>query len=292
MARHGFFGTDKQRNAFRKTIKTKTRQEITEATAKHDAEQKLAQLAAFIKKPDNQPLLTPTANGELDFRTVGHFNAKNTKDQTVLQLAINNFTQKQETLRSLDLKITFSFLGGILGMTLGAVFGPLAWLGAASFTYSGYCYGVRQKAYEDYQQSLNDLCNVYTWCFNDKQAKITKSGDKLSIGAITDNEAFQTLDDNVAELVCTINPVLNDDDLKALTRNDIDDPFKLERDTAQKKSGAGQFDITIEYLMYGRGQGSIKQVAWGILSMIGQMCSSLFSASSPRTPEAAGLAKR
>jgi hypothetical protein len=242
---------------------------------------KLSELALFIRKPENIKLLTPDALTEINFSSFGSFNITDKKHQAIIQVATNDFIKAKTPLVKLDMKMVAAFAGSIVALTLGALFPPLIpFVALPLLAYSSYLYGLRQKLYSDYSSTLNTLSNLYTWCFNDKKAKITMYGGTIDSRTMGDADVYESLHGKVAKMMCELGPALSNDDVKALTRNDLEDKVNEEREEAQEEAGASQYDVGLEYLIYGKGQGSAKQIFQGMLSMIGHLFSNCFNCSS------------
>lgn len=289
---NGFFGSRKEH---KEKVEAATKV-ILEEENKQQADLELSKLSAFIRRPENQEKLTAEANGEINFSVSGaysHFDAKKDKHQHMLHRSINQFNEKKAILTNIDSKIVLSFLGGVLALSLGSIFPPLAtFLGIPLLMYSAYQYGKREAAHENYNAKLNQLCDVYVWCFNDKEAKVMNGGDKLQQKTINRREVYSALDQTVATMMCTLGPALSEEDVVALTRNDIEEQFKDDREEAQAEAGVSKLDTTMEYLMYGRGQGSVRQVLVGIGQMIAELFGSLCQSCAPKNPEMAAASRR
>lgn len=284
MTNFSFFGTKSEQKALKKKLK-KEEQVILN---KESASINLSKLCTYIREPQNLEKLTVEKNGEIDFSpfALKQFNATNTEHQAIIQLAVERYNNAYQPLFRWDIKMIASFTVGILALSLASLFPPLTLLLAVpALMYAGFSYGKRQAAHEKHAEALNELCFVYAWCLNDPKAKITPEGQTLQEARIAPENAFGAMDENVQNMLVTLNPMLNEEDVLALTRNDLEETFVSDREQAIDASGANQFDISLVYLLYGKEQGSPWQVFRGIFSMIGDALSSCARCFTPGTPE-------
>ena len=224
----------------------------------------LNKIAEFIKK--NKANLYDQ-NQDLNFddldSKIKHFNIKEPSHVAILNNAMEQYEEKLQKLKSHDitfvLSLTFALAASLLSPLLFGL-GHLA--SAAGFFYAGMLFVERKNIQAEYEEAQQNMTNVYIWIMND--TKSNKSSMTTGNGFASEVIAMQKLyecmlsDSDITAFVC-----------EAHEKGVVDAKNKKE-DTAIEKQTTTKLQLSLNFLIYGKDQGSPSQVCKGLLALCGQ----------------------
>jgi hypothetical protein len=143
------------------------------------------------------------------------FNLKNTDHRDQLRAAIELFKENSNTLKSIDHRIAYSTVLGIVATSLSFIplvgyFGLLGWGSAV------YHLMKRGTAMEKYRESLNLLVATCNWSLGQGPEAREASKEEL------------TCDADIREMMKTLYPVITEQQARHLIADDIEDAFVQE----------------------------------------------------------------
>lgn len=169
------------------------------------------------------------------------------KHLNIISECIAKVHEKQQLVKSIDKKAAAALTIGTAALVFSFI--PFNWaVTLAGFSYGFYQLGLRDNAYKEYTQSLEDLKQCCNWALNDTNIDTVRT----NLNA-----------DNVKQILETLAPLMNKTELKHVLNDDIEDNLIIETRIDFEKQ-----NHTFEYKMYGYKQGSFKDVMNGILYAI------------------------
>lgn len=160
---------------------------------------------------------------------------------------IQTVHDKQQLVKSIDKKAAAALTIGTAALVFSFI--PFNWaVTIAGFSYGFYQLGLRDNAYKEYTQALEELKQCCNWALNDTDVNVVRENLK--------NPTVQTILPTLARL-------MNKQELKNVLNDEIENNLITET-----KIDFDKQNHTFEYKLYGYKQGSFKDVMNGILYAI------------------------
>lgn len=216
-------------------------------------------LITLFKQPEKNVLRTPEQIQQDEERNLKVFLAKHRLPETtefastershlsIITNCIAQIYEKQQLVKSIDKKAAAALTIGTAALVFSFI--PFNWaVTIAGFSYGFYQLGLRDNAYKEYTQALEDLKQCCNWALNHTDATVVR-----------DNLVNPT----VMNILPALAPLMSQTELKHVLHDEIENNLIKETGIDFEKQ-----NHTFEYKLYGYKQGSFKDVMNGILYAI------------------------
>lgn len=175
------------------------------------------------------------------------FSPDNQDHLKLIEKCVKTIQEKQHVVKAIDKKAAAALTIGTAALVFSFI--PFNWaVTIAGFSYGFYQLGLRDNAYKEYTQALEELKQCCNWALNDTDVNVVRENLK--------NPTVQTILPTLARL-------MNKQELKNVLNDEIENNLITET-----KIDFDKQNHTFEYKLYGYKQGSFKDVMNGILYAI------------------------